>query len=82
VRVLNVADILVLGAGARPLVDVHARRDAEHWTWAPKIEEAIADQARAGRLIAVVDEVFARPAARRLGAAGVAVERLEAAPGP
>jgi siroheme synthase-like protein len=82
VRVLNVADILVLGAGARPLVDVHARRDAEQWTWARKVEEGMADQAHAGRLIVVLDKVFDEPAARRLVAAGVTVERLEAAPGP
>jgi precorrin-2 dehydrogenase/sirohydrochlorin ferrochelatase len=82
VRVLNVADVVALGAGARPLVDVHARRDAEHWAWTPRIEAAVADQARAGRLVAVVDRVFAQPAARRLAAAGLTVERLEAAPGP
>jgi precorrin-2 dehydrogenase / sirohydrochlorin ferrochelatase len=87
VRVLNVADILALGAGAGPLVEAHGRRDAEHWAWesgaeAQDIEGALGEQARAGRLIAVVDQVFAEPAARRLAAAGVAVERLEAAPEP
>jgi precorrin-2 dehydrogenase/sirohydrochlorin ferrochelatase len=87
VRVLNVADILVIGVGAAPLVDVHARRDAEHWpleqgAWTPDLEAAVALQARGGRLIAVVDRVFAGPASRRLAAEGVAVERLEPAPGP
>lgn len=82
VRVLNAADILVLGDGAKALTDVHARRDAEHWPWGPDIEAAMAEQARAGRLIAVVDRVFAEEAARRLEAAGVVVERLEPAPGP
>lgn len=87
VRVLNVADILVLGEGAGPLVEVHARRDAEHWAWeheagARHTETALAEQARAGRLIAVVDRVFAEGAAQRLAAAGVSVERLEPAPGP
>jgi precorrin-2 dehydrogenase/sirohydrochlorin ferrochelatase len=81
VRVLNVADILVLGDGAGTLAEVHARRDAEHWAWAPDIETALAEQARAGRLVAVVDRVFAEQAARRLEAAGVVVERLEPAPG-
>jgi precorrin-2 dehydrogenase/sirohydrochlorin ferrochelatase len=82
VRALNVADILVLGSGAGPIVDVHARRDAEHWIWASEVEAAIGDQARAGRLIAVVNKAFDEPVARRLAAAGVTVERLEAAPSP
>lgn len=86
VRVLNVADIVVIGDGAGPLVEVHARRDAEHWSlelgaWSPEIEVAVADQARAGRLIAAVDRIFAEPTAGRLAAEGVAVERLEPAPG-
>jgi precorrin-2 dehydrogenase/sirohydrochlorin ferrochelatase len=87
VRVLNVADILVLGEGAAPLVEAHGRRDAEQWTWesgakAPPLEGAIGEQARAGRLVVVVDRLFAEPVARRLAAAGIAVERLEAAPEP
>jgi len=86
VRVLNLADILVLGAGAGPLVELHARRDAEHWSldgsgWGPEVEVAIGDQARAGRLVAVVDRTDGGPAAQRLAAGGVAVERLEPAPG-
>jgi precorrin-2 dehydrogenase/sirohydrochlorin ferrochelatase len=82
VRALNVADILVLGGGAGAIVDMHGRRDAEHWTWTSDLEAAIADRAGAGQLIAVVSQVFDEPAARRLAAAGVTVERLEAAPGP
>jgi precorrin-2 dehydrogenase/sirohydrochlorin ferrochelatase len=82
VRVLNVADILVLGAGARPAIDVHGRRDAEHWTWTRETERRLAEEAQAGRLIAVVDKVFAHDAERRLAAGGIAVEHLEAAPGP
>jgi precorrin-2 dehydrogenase/sirohydrochlorin ferrochelatase len=87
VRVLNFADILVIGDGAAPLADVHARRDAERWSleqaaWTPDLEAAVALQARGGRLIAVVDRVFAQPAWSRLAAQGVAVERLKPAPGP
>jgi precorrin-2 dehydrogenase/sirohydrochlorin ferrochelatase len=86
-RILNIADILAVGQGAGPLVEAHGRRDAEHWAWrsggeAPETEALLGEQARAGRLIAVVDQVFHEPAALRLAAAGVVVERLQAAPAP
>jgi hypothetical protein len=54
----------------------------EQAAWTPDLEAAVALQARGGRLIAVVDRVFAQPASSRLAAQGVAVERLKPAPGP
>jgi precorrin-2 dehydrogenase/sirohydrochlorin ferrochelatase len=80
VRVLNTVDILVVGEGSEAIVAAHARRDAEHWASPDVTEEAIAGQAAAGRLIALVDRRPDLDLMRRLAARGVAVEHLAPAP--
>ena len=80
VRALNVADIVVTGEGSAPLLATHARRDAEHWAADTATAEALAAQAAAGRLIAVVDRRFDGALAKDLAARGVAVDRLIPAP--
>lgn len=82
VRALNMADMLVVGAGAGPVIEAHARRDADHRAWGAETESVLALQAREGRLVAVVGLEDRAEVARRLAATGVRVERLEPAPGP
>jgi precorrin-2 dehydrogenase/sirohydrochlorin ferrochelatase len=79
-RALNIADVVVVGAGAGPIVAAHARRDAEHWTWSRANDGALAAEAAAGRLIVAIDEALAPDLASRLLAAGAVVETLAAAP--
>ena len=82
VRALNVADIVLYGAAGAALVNAHARRDAEHWPAAEATEEAIAAQALAGRLVAVVGAEGPADLPERLAARGVAIETLRPAPPP
>ena len=76
VRALNVADIVVCGDGSQPIVEAHARRDAEHWGSEATHLDALCEQAAAGRLIAIVGGVIDGEFADRLTARGLAVERL------
>jgi siroheme synthase len=77
-RVLAIADVVVAGEAAGSLLASHGRRDAERLTPGAVDARALADLARAGRLVAVVDA--ADPALiEALKALGVAVEVLSSA---
>ncbi len=77
-RVLAIADVVVAGEAAGPLLASHGRRDAERLTPGAADPRALADLARAGRLVAVVDA--ADPALiEALKELGVAVEVLSSA---
>jgi len=80
VRVLNNADIVLFGAASAPLIDAHARRDAEHWTPDRATAAALGEQATAGRLVAVVGLETGPILATALAALGAQVEILAAAP--
>lgn len=80
VRTLNFADIVVAGQGSAAILAAHARRDAEHWASDAATVEALAVQAAAGRLVAVVDRYIDDALAERLADAGATVERLAPAP--
>ena len=80
VRALNVADILIVGDGAEAVIAAHGRRDAERWAWAEDMAAAIAEQAAAGRLIAVVARAIPPGVGEALESRGVAVDRLAPAP--
>jgi precorrin-2 dehydrogenase/sirohydrochlorin ferrochelatase len=82
VRALNIADIVVVGEGAEAIVGQHARRDAEHWTADAATAGALADQARAGRLVAVTGRAIDAALGPALIALCVTVERLDPAPSP
>ncbi len=78
VRVLNIADMVVAGLGAGPILAAHARRDAEHLSRETATAEELAELANAGRRVAFVGvEDAALLATLRLS--GVSVEVLEAA---
>jgi precorrin-2 dehydrogenase/sirohydrochlorin ferrochelatase len=79
-RALNTADVIVTGKGSAAILASHARRDAQRMTPRSASAPAIADLARAGRLVAVVGAVHDTALASRLGALGVAIEVLQAAP--
>jgi precorrin-2 dehydrogenase/sirohydrochlorin ferrochelatase len=79
VRALNVADV-VAASTATPLVDHHARRDADRLAFADATAGGLTALAGAGRLVAVLAETFAPSFAEDLVAAGVTVEHLRAAP--
>jgi precorrin-2 dehydrogenase/sirohydrochlorin ferrochelatase len=76
VRVLNAADIVVCGVGAESLVEIHARRDAEHWGAEDMVEDRLFAQANAGRLVAVVTREAPATILGGLKSRGVNVERL------
>ena len=78
-RALNTADVIVAGKGSAAILASHARRDAQRMTPRSASARAIADLARAGRLVAVVGAVHDTALASRLGALSVAVEVLGAA---
>ena len=78
VRVLNIADVVVAGPGADPLLQSHARRDAEHLEPPAATAATLSELAAAGRRVALVGLPDTGLAAE-LRAAGVDVERLEAA---
>jgi len=80
VRALNFADIVVAGQGSAAILAAHARRDAEQWTSDAATVDALALQATAGRLVAIVHRGIDNLLAERLAGAGVAVERLAPAP--
>jgi precorrin-2 dehydrogenase/sirohydrochlorin ferrochelatase len=80
VRTLNFADIVVAGRGSEAILAAHARRDAEHWALSAATLNALADQAAAGRLVAVVDSGVDEALAEGLTGAGAMVERLASAP--
>ncbi len=79
-RALNNADIVVAGAGSDALIAAHARRDAEHWSPERARQDSLTSEAKAGRLIAVLDRQISTDLAARLAAADVAVEILRPAP--
>ena len=81
-RALNIADIVVVGAGAEAILAAHLRRDAERLTTEDADLKTLTDLARMGRLIAVVDTAPDRALAARLAGLDVAVEVLGAAPPP
>jgi len=75
VRVLNVADIVVEGAGAAPALQSHARRDAEHLPLETATATKLAELANAGLRIVLVG--IDDPAlVAEVGAGGVSVEVL------
>ena len=80
VRALNIADILIPGAGGDAVIAAHARRDAERWAWTSEAWEAIPAQIAAGRLIAVVARSIPRDLGDALESRGIAVDRLAPAP--
>lgn len=75
VRVLNIADIVVAGAGAAPILQSHARRDAEHLALETTTATKLAELANTGLRIALVgiDDPALVAEAR---AGGVSVEVL------
>lgn len=80
VRVLNTADIVVFDAASAPLIDAHARRDAEHWSTDRATAAALGEQAETGRLVAVVGLDANTSIAAMLKVLGVQVETLAPAP--
>ena len=81
-RALNFADVAVVGAGAEAILAAHLRRDAERLTHVEADLETLADLARKGRLITVVDATPDLALAARLAGLEIAVEVLGAAPAP
>jgi precorrin-2 dehydrogenase/sirohydrochlorin ferrochelatase len=79
VRALNVADV-VAAATPMPIIDHHARRDAERLSFTDATAESLGALASAGRLVAVLAEAFAPSFVTDLVAAGIVVEHLRAAP--
>ena len=79
-RALNNADIVVAGTGSDGLIAAHARRDAEHWSPERARQDSLTSEAKAGRLIAVLDRQISKDLAARLAAADVTVEILRPAP--
>jgi precorrin-2 dehydrogenase/sirohydrochlorin ferrochelatase len=82
VRALNIADVVVSGLGAAPLLASHARRDAEYLSPADADAAMLSELAHAGRIVAVVSRTPDPALGRALAALGVVVERLEAARAP
>jgi len=82
VRALNIADVVVSGPGAAPLLASHSRRDAEYLSPAEADAATLAALARQGRIVAVVSRTPDPALGRSLAALGVPVERLEAARAP
>ena len=80
-RALNIADIAVADGASEPLLAAHLRRDAERWAPPPRAD-VLTEQARAGRLIAIIDATPDRALAETLTRLGIAVEVLLASPTP
>ena len=80
VRALSVADAVVMGEGATPIVEAHARRDVERWD--ARDAGALGAAALTGQLIAVVDRHPDRQLEGALRAMAVRVEFLAPAPCP
>jgi precorrin-2 dehydrogenase/sirohydrochlorin ferrochelatase len=78
VRTLNVADVVVAGAGSETILSSHARRDAEHLAPDAVSAAILMDLASAGRRVALVgvDDPVLVGALRR---AGVSLEMLGSA---
>ncbi len=79
VRVLNVADIVVDGGGAREILTSHARRDAEHLSPCDITAARLVALADRGRRVALVN-AWNGGLADDLRAASIDIEWLEAAP--
>jgi precorrin-2 dehydrogenase/sirohydrochlorin ferrochelatase len=75
VRVLNMADIVVGGAGSEAILASHARRDAEHLAPDAATAPKLAELANAGRRVAIVGLQNAA-LAEDLRACGADVEML------
>jgi hypothetical protein len=80
-RALNIADIAIADAAVEPLLAAHLRRDAERWAPPPRAD-VLAEHARAGRLIAVVDPAPDYALAETLSGLAITVEVLRPAPAP
>ncbi len=78
-RALAIADVVVAGEAAGPLLASHGRRDAERLTPAAAGAPVLADLARAGRLVAVVGATADPALVEPLKGLGVAVEVLSPA---
>ncbi len=80
VRVLNNADIVAADASLMTTVASHTRRDAHFCSLAGATEDALADQASAGRLVAIVGVDSPQDLAACLESRGISVELLAPAP--
>ncbi len=77
VRALNIADVVMAGPRSQALLASHARRDAEHLPQGGAGADTLMSLARAGRLIALVDEAIDDELVAKLSEDGIAVERLD-----